>query len=78
MPSVSTRLCYSSSVRRMTACCARRERSTRCRRTEKRHEPPPSLDHLVGAGEPCRWDPETYALARWSPHTKIKPNRKCT
>ena len=20
-------------------------------------------------GEPCRWDPETYALARWSPHT---------
>src|SRR6516164_10427823 len=22
-----------------------------------------SLDHLVGAGEPCRWDPETYALA---------------
>ena len=28
-----------------------------------------SFDHLVGAGEPCRWDPETYALARWSPHT---------
>jgi hypothetical protein len=27
------------------------------------------FDHLVGAGEPCRWDPETYALARWSPHT---------
>src|SRR6516225_8116995 len=19
-------------------------------------------------GEPCRWDPETYALALWSPH----------
>src|SRR5262245_4807998 len=29
----------------------------------------PLLDHLVGAGEQCRWDPETYALARWSPHT---------
>jgi hypothetical protein len=28
-----------------------------------------SFYHLVGAGEPCRRDPETYALARWSPHT---------
>src|SRR5215813_2016971 len=27
------------------------------------------FDHLVGAGEQCRWDPETYALSRWSPHT---------
>jgi len=27
------------------------------------------FDHLVGGGEPCRWDAETYALARWSPHT---------
>jgi hypothetical protein len=22
------------------------------------------FDHLVGAGEQCRWDPETYALGR--------------
>ena len=37
----------------------------------KFHFEPPftSFDHLVGTGEPCRWDPETYALARWSPHT---------
>jgi hypothetical protein len=26
-----------------------------------------SFDYLVGAREQCRWDPETYALARWSP-----------
>src|SRR5215467_10916647 len=45
-------------------------------------------NHLVGAGERCRWDPETYALARrpfyacrrMSVHgyLNIKPNRKCT
>jgi hypothetical protein len=31
----------------------------------------------VGAGEPCRWGPETYALARWSPYNlKNQPEQE--
>jgi hypothetical protein len=37
----------------------------------------PLYDHLVGAGEPCRWGLETYALARWSPYNlKNQPEQE--
>ena len=35
---------------------------------ERLQQGSPLLNHLVSAGEPCRWDPETYAPARWPPH----------